>query len=123
MSKGELDLILTAVESIKQELTTKIELTTKGIMIKTDADMNIVSGAIHNHNGRIKELEGCSELSKEARRDYKQFKGQVVAVKKKWLWWVLALVVLIVIVATIVDIFGTTKIFEFLIKGAVSGNL
>lgn len=123
MSKGELDAILTAIASVKEELTTKIELTTKGIMIKSDADMNIVSGAIHNHNGRIHHLENCSELSAEARRDYKEFKGQVVAIKKKWLWYILALIILIVVVATLVDIFGTTKIFEFIIKGAVSGNI
>lgn len=119
MSKGELDAILTAVESIKEELTTKIELTTKGILIKTDADMNVVSKAINNHTGRIKELEDCSEERAEVVRDYKHFKGQVVAVKKKWLYWIIGLVALIVVVATIVDIFGMKKIFEFVLNGAL----
>jgi hypothetical protein len=118
MSESEHNAILNALNTIQKANDTShgdikelLNMGMKGLQLKMDADNNVISSAIVNltteireHNSRLKKVEIVQDERKEVVADFKRMKRTFVNLKKRWIFILSGLILLIVIVDFLADI-------------------
>lgn len=66
--------------------------------------LDVINTHLEKQNGSIVELWKCSDARKKAVDEFYEFKSQVAWFKKKWLIWLLGLILLICLVSFLYDV-------------------
>ena len=130
MSENEVNIILDAVETVKQsndqahELLKEFILVGNGAIQKnieasswvTNCDIKALTARVDRANGNVAKLQAESDARKVVIDDFRKLEKEIKTIRNRWMIILLGFILAVLIVNIVYDLGGFPKMFEWLIN-------